>query len=106
MVMKGNLYVENVVGAQRSVVHVEGFPNVWSVQEKYIRNENWFELFVAMRSVFTSFDPNDTSDARKLMLVDSSLKIDKYFLINYPDKSESILTVWRPANIRIDGTVF
>lgn len=101
-----NEYIENVAGAKRSVVQVEGFPTVWSKEERYERNENWFQLLVDQWSVFTGLKPEDSPEARAEALSKTVLRIDKAFLINYPSKSESILTIWRPARLVFDGSVF
>ena len=106
VVLEGNRYLENLAGAKRAVVQVEGFPTVWSKLERYERNENWFQLLVDQWSVFASVEPGDSPSARAKALRGNGLRIDKSFLTNYPSKSESILTIWRPATLLFEGSVF
>lgn len=106
IVFEGNSYIDSLIGAKRAVVQIEGFPNVWSISEKYVRNENWFSILYDTRSVLLSIDPNDTAVARESKLINATLKIDQSFLRNYASKSESVLTIWRPAKLLIDGTKF
>ena len=51
LVLQGNSYEGNYAGTRRSVVQVEGFPEVWSVDERYAGNYNWFE------KAFYSYSP-------------------------------------------------
>jgi len=110
VMLDGNTYLENLAGDRRSVVHVEGFPVVVSKRELYERNENWFQLLVDQRSVFAALKPGDSAEARAEALAqtvrDKKLQIDKTFLADYPSKSESILTVWRPLQLEVSGSIF
>ena len=51
LVLQGNTYEGNYAGSRRSVVQVEGFPAVESVDERYVENYNWFE------KAFYSYSP-------------------------------------------------
>ena len=44
MVLEGNIYRDNSIGTSRAVVGIEGFPNVRTISEKYVGNENWFDI--------------------------------------------------------------
>lgn len=68
-----------------------------SINEKYINNENWFvpafNEFHAARGVG---EPAPESDTR----------FTPFALRSHREKSQSILTVWRPVAFTISGTSF
>ena len=64
VVLQSNKYLENLAGAKRAVVHVEGVPTVWCRSERYEHNENWFQLLFDQWSVIAVLQPGGSPAAK------------------------------------------
>lgn len=56
--LHGNEYHQNLAGAKRSVVQVEGFPIFECYNETYKGNENWFQLLFDELGFFSTYKKN------------------------------------------------
>jgi hypothetical protein len=96
LILRNNTYDGNFAGSKRSIVEIQGFLLVESINETYKNNDNWWQNALEESSEFFKYK---SASADVVFFAGDSLN-------TYPYKSESVLKVQRPLLVILNGTVF